>query len=163
MAVTNNTDNFPDHIEVDQTDKNKNKFILPNLNLHSTAATAESVRAMTVLHRLPERNPEYPSLEPSALGYFNMWQGTSNVRGAATGHIGASDHGPLSSRITAVMNDIAIVHREDPFAKLVIFSQWAESLLCAMNMFKGANNLNNRNALARGMYFISYFLFFCII
>ncbi len=93
------------------------QFIVPNLDLHSSAAIEQDYMDLPKLQpwQLLGRNAELLSLDQTVLTHF------SDRR--------------MSSRFKAILEDIAEVHRDDPFAKFVVFSQYIESLKAVERMF----------------------------
>ena len=109
------------------SDAGETRFIVPKLELHSSAAVEQDYLSLPKLPtwQLRRRNADLLSLDENVLTHF------------------ADCH--MSSRFRAILEDIAEVHRDDPFAKFVVFSQYIESLNAIERMFSVEDEYRKRD------------------
>jgi hypothetical protein len=74
------------------------------------------------------RNTDYPSLSPEILYHINKYDNTYNI----------------TTRIKLIIIDILQEFENNPHTKLIIFSQYPESLESAMKMFINYNTINKQ-------------------
>ncbi len=120
-------------------------FTIPEFDGQSTAPTQQHVDAHQ--HRVippyysNDRSAAFPSLPPSFL------LAHSRLANRSPSHTTASYHSStpyfFSSRFRAVLEDMKMVLRDDPFAKFVIFSQHSSTLTAFKKMFADLNAYNS--------------------
>ena len=105
------------------------KLIIPEFSLHGSApvvADLEDFLGVIPAWDMMPRDVRYPSLDSAILTYLDCFQTRKDC---------------LSSRMGALLADMAAVRASDPAAKFVIFSQHVESLTAVSNMLRAAERM----------------------
>ena len=106
-------------------ESNETNLIIPKFKEKTSAYCVEDLSSLKQpsAFMMQGRQANYPSIEPAAITYFSHWQGDTAL-------FDIFDHSdmPTTSRIEALLSDMVIRLKQDPFTKFVIFSQFSESL-----------------------------------
>ena len=114
------------------------RFIVPDLSNHSSEGGSVPYDfASFMLPVLSSRSKELPSLDPLTLTVFNRWKLPKKARESWAMEIAGAI--PISSRMRALLADVAEKRKEDPFAKFLVFSKYKESLHAVRDMLASIN------------------------